>query len=108
MIYITGTTPLIEHTVTFCLIHPRGSAPESTFLTAAAALAEIPGVKDFVIRRQTCPKNEHTFGISMWFDSQEQYDFYRNHPLHEEFIHQHWLTSVDLFQEADFEPLESA
>mgnify|MGYP003137001483 FL=1 len=99
---------MIEHTVTFRLKHPHGSEAETTFLSAAAALAEIPDVKDFVIRRQTSPKNQHTFGISMWFDTQEQYDFYSNHPAHQTFIQEHWLTSVDDFQEADFEPLESA
>ena len=88
---------MIEHTVTFRLKHPHGSDEETTFLTAAAALAEIQDVKDFVIRRQTSPKNK-----------QEQYDFYSNHPAHQTFIQEHWLTSVDDFQEADFEPLESA
>ncbi|WP_417392363.1 Dabb family protein [Gimesia sp.] len=100
--------PVIEHTVTFRLTHPHGSAAETTFLAAAAALAEIQDVKDFVIRRQTSPKNQHTFGISMRFDTQEQYDFYSNHPAHRAFIQEHWLSSVSDFQEADFEPLESA
>ncbi|QDU17046.1 Dabb family protein [Gimesia maris] len=99
---------MIEHTVTFRLKHSHGSAEETTFLTAAAALAEIQDVKDFVIRRQTSPKNPHTFGISMRFDTQEQYDFYSNHAAHQTFIQEHWLNSVDDFQEADFEPLESA
>jgi heme-degrading monooxygenase HmoA len=99
---------VIEHTVTFRLKSAPGSAAEQTFLAAAAALAEIPGVKDFTIRRQTSPKNDHTFGISMKFDNQEEFDFYSNHQAHQDFIQEHWLTTVEDFQEADFEPLDAA
>ncbi len=44
---------MIEHTVTFRLVHPAGSPEEAAFLAAARELAAIPGVRDFVIKRQT-------------------------------------------------------
>lgn len=96
----------IEHTVTFRLKHPAGSKEEISFLNAAAELATIPGVLDFQLRRQTSPKNPHTFGISMQFDSAAQYQAYNDHPLHVRFVQQRWIPEVVDFQEADFEPLE--
>lgn len=98
---------MIEHTVTFRLKSAPGSAAEQTFLAAAADLAAIPGVKDFTIRRQTSPKNDHAFGISMKFATQEEFDFYSNHQAHQDFIQEHWLTTVEDFQEADFESLDT-
>ena len=100
------TSLAIEHTVTFRLKHAANSAPEQEFLAAAAALAAIPGVQDFKIRRQTSPKNTHTFGISMGFATAAQYAAYSDHPAHVEFVQQRWLKEVAEFQEADFEALE--
>jgi len=96
---------VIEHTVTFLLKHASGSSEEQTFLDAAAALVNIPGVKDFAIRRQTSPKNKHTFGIAMRFDTQAEYQAYTNHSEHAAFVQKYWLNEVVDFQEADFEPL---
>lgn len=96
---------MIEHTVTFLLKHAPGSPEEQTFLEAAAALVNIPGVKDFAIRRQTSPKNNHTFGIAMRFDSQAEYQSYADHSDHAAFVQKYWLNEVVDFQEADFEPL---
>jgi hypothetical protein len=95
----------MEHTVTFRLKHDSGSPAESEFLSAAAELAAIPGVTDFQIRRQVSPKNSHTFGISMKFDSDEEFQAYCNHPLHNEFVEQRWIPEVEDFQEADFDIL---
>lgn len=96
----------IEHTVTFRLKHASGSKEERAFLNAAAELASIPSVQDFQIRRQTSPKNTHTFGISMRFDSAAAYQAYNDDPLHVRFVEQRWLNEVVDFQEADFEPLD--
>ncbi|WP_417734334.1 Dabb family protein [Rosistilla oblonga] len=95
----------IEHTVTFQLSHPAGSAAESDFLAAAAELASIPNVHNFQIRRQTSPKNPHRFGISMWFETAEHFAAYCDHPAHFEFVQERWLKEVTDFQESDFEPL---
>ena len=94
---------MIEHTVTFSLIHDFKSAPERRFLADAEQLAAIPGVLNFEIRRQTNPKNPHTWCISMRFDSHALYEAYSHHPAHQSFIENRWLTEVSDFQEADFE-----
>lgn len=93
---------MIEHTVTFCLSHPAGSPEEANFLEAAATLSRIPGVRDFRIRRQVSDKHPHAFGITMRFATQEEYDAYRGHPIHNEFVRERWLEEVTDFQEADF------
>ena len=38
---------VIRHTVMFRLRHPKGSAEETDFLSAAKVLAQIPGVRQF-------------------------------------------------------------
>ncbi len=101
----TMTQRAIEHTVTFRLQHAPKSPEETDFLNAAAKLAEIPGVQDYQIRRQTSPKNSHTFGISMWFSTAQEFVDYSEHPAHVEFVQNRWLKEVADFQEADFEPL---
>lgn len=96
---------MIEHTVTFSLRHAPGSSAEADFLAAARVLAGIPGVRDFVIRRQVSPKYDHTFGITMRFTDQDAYDLYNAHPLHVAFVRDRWVPEVASFQEADFVPL---
>ena len=93
---------MIEHTVTFSLIHPAGSPEESGFLAAARELAAIPGVSDFLIRRQVSEKHPHACGITMRFSSRDDYDSYNAHPLHQSFVRDRWLVEVTEFQEADF------
>ena len=95
----------MEHTVTFRLKHPAGSPKEADFLSAAEELAGIPGVKDFRIRRQVSQKNSHTFGLSIHFDSDEDFRAYSNHPLHDAFVQERWITEVEDFQESDFKPM---
>ena len=96
----------MEHTVTFRLKHPLGSPAEADFLEAAEELAGIPGVKDFRIRRQVSPKNSHAFGISIHFDSNEDFQAYSKHPLHDTFVQEHWIPEVEDFQETDFEVMQ--
>ena len=93
---------MIEHTVTFRLVHPAGSPEEAAFLAAARELTTIPGVRDFTIKRQTSPKLAHDFGIAMEFANQSDYDAYNSHPLHVRFLEEHWFKEVAAFQEADF------
>jgi len=96
---------MIEHTVTFRLKHASGSAEEAAFLTAAAELAQLPGVRDLAIRRQISPKLDHAFGITMRFANQADYDHYSAHPHHVAFVQNRWLSEVEAFQESDFVPL---
>lgn len=100
-----NSSTMIEHTVTFRLKHQPGSPGEAAFLGEAAELAAIPGVVDFLIRRQTSPKLDHTFGISMWFATRADYEAYNAHPAHLAFLEKRWFSEVESFQEADFEPL---
>ncbi len=96
---------MIEHTVTFRLIHPVDSPEEKAFLAEAGKLASIPGVHDFLIKRQTSSKLAHDFGITMRFASPVDYAAYNTHPLHESFVRDRWIPEVADFQEADFEEL---
>ena len=96
---------MLEHTVTFALKHSPDSTEEADFLAAARELFAIPGVLNFQIRRQTSPKNPHTFGISMDFATPADFQAYRDHPDHVAFVEERWLKEVADFQEADFEPL---
>lgn len=93
---------MIEHTVTLRLKHPSGSPEEAAFLAAAAELTRLPGVRDFAIRRQVSPKLDHTFGITMRFNTQADYDAYSAHPDHVAFVQTRWLPEVESFQESDF------
>jgi heme-degrading monooxygenase HmoA len=96
---------MIEHTVTFRLVHPAGSPEEATFLAAARELASIPGVRDFVVKRQTSPKHPHAFGIAMTFANEDDFAAYNTHPLHVRFLEERWFEEVAEFQEADFEAM---
>ncbi|EAQ82262.1 Dabb family protein [Blastopirellula marina] len=98
---------MIEHTVTFRLKPNLKPEVANDFLQVASELANIQGVREFAIRRQVSPKCAHAFGITMKFASQAEYDHYSSHPLHEAFVKNYWLTHVEDFQEADFQPLEA-
>jgi Stress responsive A/B Barrel Domain len=89
----------IRHTVTFRL---KGSAPEQDFLAAAARLAAIPGVEGFEILRETSPKNDYRFGISMEFADQAAYTAYNEHSDHVGFVQERWLLEVEEFLEIDY------
>ncbi|UFH51940.1 Dabb family protein [Spirosoma sp. KNUC1025] len=96
---------MIQHSVIFNLKHTPGSTQEQAFFDAARQLATIPGVEQFVCLRQVSPKNPFSFGLSMVFVNQAVYDQYNQHPLHQAFIEQHWLTEVIDFMEIDYLPL---
>jgi hypothetical protein len=95
----------IRHTVAFALMHPEGSDAEADFLAAARALSAIPGVEAFEILRETSPKNEFGFGISMEFANRAAYDGYNEHPDHVRFVQERWLVEVSDFLEVDYEGL---
>ena len=93
---------MIQHTVSFTLVHPSGSDAESAFLDATLELARIPGVRDFKRLRQTSQKSDYQFSLSMVFASQTDYDAYNDHPIHTNFVEKRWMTEVKEFQEMDF------
>ena len=96
---------MIIHTVTFRLKHERGSQPETEFLQAATALAGLSMVRNFKCYKQTSPKNDFDFGLSMEFETQADYDAYNSHPLHADFVAKRWIPEVVDFLELDYEEL---
>jgi len=92
----------IRHTVVFTLSHAEGSPEEADFLASAAGLAAIPGVEEFEILRETSPKNDYRFGISMEFAGPEAYTAYNEHPDHVRFVQERWLPEVAEFLEIDY------
>ena len=93
----------IRHTVVFTLAHEKGSPAEADFLATAATLAAIPGVESFEILRETSPKNEYRFGISMEFADRAAYEAYNGHPDHVAFVQGRWIPEVEEFLEIDYE-----
>jgi len=99
---------MIRHTVAFRLKHPSGSDAEAKFLKDALALADIPGVQKFEQLNQVSPKNQFTFGFSMEFASQAEYDGYNEHPVHTAFVKDRWIPEVADFLEIDYTLLSGA
>ena len=99
-------TSAIQHTVAFRLQHPAGSDAEREFLTAALALADIPGVQEFRQLRQVSPKSEFTFSFSMRFVDGAAYQAYNDHPAHVAFVRDRWQAEVADFAELDFVALD--
>ena len=93
----------VRHTVVFTLSHPQGSAAEADFLAAAARLSAIPGVEQFEILRESSPKNDYRFGISMEFAGRAAYEAYNVHPDHVAFVQGRWIPEVSDFLEIDYE-----
>ncbi len=93
---------MILHTVAFRLHHGTGSPEETSFLLAAKKLRSLPGVLDFKVMRQVGNKNDFTFGLTMYFSSQQSYDAYISNPEHGDFLQNVWLPQVAEFMEIDY------
>ena len=93
---------MIRHTVAFKLKHPPGSTQEKEFLEAGLLLAGIPTVKNFECLRQVEKKNSFTFGFSMEFNNQEDYQTYSEHKDHVDFVNNRWIPEVTDFSETDY------
>ena len=93
---------MIRHTVVFRLKHEQDSLKEKNFLDAARQLATITSVNNFECLQQISPKNNFHFGLSMEFDTQEGYDFYNDHPDHQNFVQKLWIPEVEDFMEIDY------
>jgi heme-degrading monooxygenase HmoA len=93
----------IRHTVVFRLSHPEGSPAEADFLATAPRLSAIAGVEAFEILRETSPKNDYRFGISMEFADDAAYQAYNDHPEHVAFVQGRWIPEVSEFLEIDYE-----
>ena len=93
---------MIQHTVVFRLVHTSGSAAETEFLKKAKALGELPNVVNLRVLKQVSKKNNYTFGLSMFFESESAYQAYNNHPDHIDFVNNVWLPEVAEFMEIDY------
>lgn len=93
---------MIRHSVILKLKSQLSPDEKQAFFDAVDELATIPDVQKFEVLKQISSKNKFEYGISMEFDTQEQYDFYSNHPQHQAFIQDFWMKSVEDFLEIDY------
>jgi hypothetical protein len=101
------TNQTIRHMVIFDLTHPAGSSEAEQFLAdGRALLSQIPVVNDFQVFHQVSAKNDYTYGFSMDFHSQDDYNAYNIHPIHEDFVENRWKKEVSRFLEIDFKPVD--
>lgn len=92
----------IKHMVTFSLHGSKDNKQAEAFLNMSKQkLAEIPGVQQFQVFRQTSDKNDHDYMFSMVFADQAAYDAYNQHPVHVPYIKERWEKEVRSFQEID-------
>ena len=90
----------MQHTVTFRL---SDGVDQDWFLDKARELAEIPGVVEFEVLEQV-GKNAAQFqlALSMWFNSDDDYGNYNEHPDHVDFVENVWIPNVAEFLELDY------
>ena len=90
---------MIQHTVAFRLDEV---ADGDEFWKRVAELPAIDGVRRFEVLRQVGSKNDFTHALSMYFESQADYDAYNDHPDHVGFVNDAWLPNVAEFIELDY------
>ena len=95
----------MTHSVFFKLKYDRYSIEEKLFFEAVNALINIPGILNFRCVVQTNKKNDFDYGIAMEFNTEKEYEYYANHPLHSHFVQNYWIPSVEKFMELDFETI---
>lgn len=93
---------MIQHTVAFQLEPNLNEDDIRAFFRAARALSEIAGVKEFEVLKQVGKKNSFAYALSMYFESQHEYDAYNSHPQHVAFVENFWLKHVSDFIELDY------
>lgn len=90
----------IQHTVTLRL---NDGVDNDWFLAKARELAALPGVQDFEVLEQVGKKaTQFTHALSMWFDTDGEYEAYNNHPTHVDFVQNVWIPNVAEFLELDY------
>lgn len=93
---------MIRHSVILKLKDQLSTEDKQAFFDAVDTLSAIPNVQKFEVLKQISAKNKFEYGISMEFDTQEQYDIYSEHAEHQAFIQNFWMKSVDDFLEIDY------
>lgn len=97
---------MIRHMVVLKLKYSKGSPEESEFLSAAAKLSSIPGVRNFESLRQISKKNDFDYGLSMEFATMKAYEEYSQHRDHAKFVETYGVKYVEKFLEIDYEPIK--
>ncbi len=92
---------MIRHAALFKLRHATGSKEEADFLAAIRELKSIPGVESFELARETSPRNDFDFAVSMSFRDEAAYRGYNEHQLHVAFVESRWIPVVAHFMEHD-------
>ena len=91
----------IAHAVYFKLKISPTSTEAAAFFQAAKELAAIEGVRDLKILKQISAQNNFDFGISMHFDSTQDYNAYNDNLQHLAFVNDYWMKYVEDFIEID-------
>ena len=93
----------IQHTVMFKLASGKEGEKTTQFLDdAKRILSAIGSVRNFRVYKQVSKKTDFDFQFTMFFQDQEAYNTYNNHPDHVAFVKERWMKEVTSFQEADF------
>ena len=94
---------MLRHSVILKLKSDISTEEKQAFFEAVDALATLPNVQKFEVLKQISPKNKFEYGISMEFETQDQYDTYSNHPQHVAFVENFWMQNVEDFLEIDYQ-----
>lgn len=97
---------MIIHSVILKLKSELSSEDRQAFFDGVYTLSAIPNVQKFQVLKQISQKNKFEYGISMEFETMEQYETYSNHPIHVHFVQHFWIKSVEDFLEIDFEKMK--
>lgn len=95
---------MLIHTVMFSLRQALSADATRDFFQALQSLDTIHTVCEFSCLRQIGEGN-FPFKVSMKFTSDEDYQLYRTHPLHTQFVETYWRNDVFEFEERDYTPL---
>ncbi|RVU25523.1 Dabb family protein [Sandaracinomonas limnophila] len=91
----------ISHTAVLKFKPAVSEQEKLEFFKALKNLESISGVQKLEISKQISTKNHFEYFFSMIFDTQEIYDAYSNHSLHNEFVQTYWIPLVEDFMEID-------
>ena len=92
----------ICHNAFFKLKDSLSSDDRKLFFEEIYKLANIEGVIDFKVVKETSPKNQFEYGATMQFKDQNAYDSYNSNPLHQKFVQEIWMKMVEDFMEIDY------
>jgi quinol monooxygenase YgiN len=92
----------ICHNAFFKLKDSLSTEDRKLFFDEIYKLADIEGVIDFKVVKETSSKNQFEFGATMQFKDQKAYEAYNQNPLHQKFVKEIWMKMVESFMEIDY------